>query len=109
MRGLKQENLVVILLDTQNRMIKKKTLFIGTVNQSIAHPREIFREAVRHSATGILIAHNHPSGDTTPSKEDKILTKKIVKNGVMIGIPLLDHLIIGGEKYYSFREQGEIG
>ncbi|SJZ48902.1 DNA repair protein RadC [Pilibacter termitis] len=108
LHSLTQENLIVIFLNTQNFVIRRQTLFIGTLNQSIAHPREIYREAVRCSAASIILVHNHPSGDATPSKNDENITKKIEESGRMIGIPLLDHLIIGDNQYFSFREEKKL-
>lgn len=109
MRSYHQEHFIVIFLNTKNDIIHKKTLFIGSLNQSVAHPREIFRLAVRFSAARIILAHNHPSGDPEPSAQDELFTSRVVKSGEIIGIEVLDHLVIGHESYMSFRESGKIG
>lgn len=102
-----QEHFYCIYLDNQKRIIKEKLLFVGTINYSIVHPREIFKEAYTLSATSIICIHNHPSLDITPSKEDKILTQNLKEVGNILGIPILDHIIIGNG-YYSFFENGEL-
>lgn len=102
MRHLKQEELLLVMLDGKNRLIGDKVLFKGTVNRSIVSPREVFLEALSRKAVYILLLHNHPSGDTTPSKADIIVTKQIKEAGEMIGIRLVDHIIIGDKKYTSF-------
>jgi len=106
MRHLNQEHLLVLFLDTKNQIIHKRTIFIGSLNSSIVHPREIFREAVKRSAASIICAHNHPSGDPTPSQEDIHVTKRLVEAGKIMGIELLDHLIIGNCKFTSLKEKG---
>ncbi|MGY3766543.1 RadC family protein [Vagococcus vulneris] len=108
MKDLQQEHLLALYLNTKNELIKKKTIFIGSVNQSIAHPREIFRLAVKSSAAKIVIAHNHPSGNPVPSKQDILFTERLVKCGEMLGIEVLDHLIIAAEGYVSFKETKRI-
>lgn len=108
MRFLQQEHFVCMFLDTKNRVIEKKCIFIGSLNSSVVHPREIFREAIRCSAAGVICVHNHPSGDPTPSREDFEITKRLFQAGEMIGIELIDHLIIGDQLYYSMREKGVI-
>lgn len=102
-----QEHFYCIYLDNQKRIIKEKLLFVGTINYSIVHPREIFKEAYTLSATSIICIHNHPSLDITPSREDKILTQNLKEVGNILGIPILDHIIIGNG-YYSFFENGEL-
>src|SRR5690625_1615920 len=106
MRYLNQEHLAALFLDTKNQIIHKQTIFIGGLNSSIVHPREIFREAVKRSAASIICVHNHPSGDPTPSKEDVHVTKRLVEAGKVMGIELLDHIIIGNRKYTSLKEKG---
>lgn len=101
-----QEHLLCLYLNTKNEIIFRKTLFIGSLNQSIAHPREIYREAVRCSAARIICSHNHPSGTPTPSENDRLFTKRLIQCGEMMGIELLDHLIIGNDSYVSLREEG---
>ncbi|MEN2467160.1 MULTISPECIES: DNA repair protein RadC [Ornithinibacillus] len=108
MRHLNQEHFVTIFLDTKNQIIHRQTIFIGSLNASIVHPREVFREAVKRSAASIIVAHNHPSGDPTPSQEDIHVTKRLVESGKMIGIELLDHLIIGDHKFVSLKEKGYV-
>lgn len=108
MRFLQQEHFVCMFLNTKNRVIEKKCIFIGSLNSSVVHPREIFREAIRCSAAGVICVHNYPSGDPTPSQEDLEITKRLYNAGEMIGIDLIDHLIIGDQLYYSMREKGLI-
>ncbi|MBO1090429.1 RadC family protein [Enterococcus hirae] len=102
----KQEHLICIYLDTKNQVLLKKTLFIGSLDQTIAHPREVFHYAVRYSAARIILVHNHPSGNVLPSKQDLLFTKRVQKYGEMMGIDVLDHLIIGCKQYFSLREEG---
>lgn len=99
--GIKQEHLIIILLDSGNNIIKYKTLFIGTLNASIVHPREVFKEAITNSAAKIILLHNHPSGDSTPSKKDLEFTNSIKELSNVLGIPLIDHIIVGYNNYYS--------
>nr|WP_276208121.1 DNA repair protein RadC [Gracilibacillus thailandensis] len=106
MSSLKQEHFVTIFLNTKNQVIHRQTIFIGSLNASIVHPREVFREAIKRSAASIICAHNHPSGDPTPSQEDIHVTKRLSESGKMIGIELLDHLIIGDHKFISLKEKG---
>lgn len=108
MRGLNQEHFVTLFLNTKNQIIHKQTIFIGSLNASIVHPREVFREAVKRSAASIIVVHNHPSGDPTPSQEDIHVTRRLVECGKMIGIELIDHLVIGDRKYVSLKEKGYI-
>ena len=102
--GLKQEHFYCLYCNSKQELIGKKLLFIGTVNNSVTHPREVFREAYRLSAYSIVCIHNHPSNDITPSKEDIVFTNSLVQIGKIQGIPLIDHIIIGDSKYYSFYE-----
>lgn len=108
MRFLTQEHFVVLYLNTKNHVIHKKTIFIGSLNASIVHPREIFKEAFRYSAASVICLHNHPSGDPTPSREDIEVTKRLVESGKVIGIEMLDHIIIGDKKYISLKEKGYV-
>ncbi|MBT2754574.1 DNA repair protein RadC [Mesobacillus foraminis] len=108
MRFLSQEHFVCLYLNTKNQVIHRQTIFIGSLNASIVHPREVFREAVRRAAASVICAHNHPSGDASPSREDIEVTKRLVECGKMIGIELLDHLIIGDNKYVSLKEKGYV-
>ncbi|MFD2759557.1 RadC family protein [Lentibacillus juripiscarius] len=106
MRILNQEHFVVLFLNTKNQIIHRQTIFIGSLNASIVHPREVFREAVKRSAASIICAHNHPSGDPAPSQEDVHVTRRLAESGKMIGIELLDHLVIGDRKFVSLKEKG---
>ena len=108
MRDLQQEHVIALYLNTKNEIIKKKTIFIGSLNSSVAHPREIFREAVRFSAARIIIGHNHPSGNPEPSEADLLFTRRMVESGQMIGIDLLDHFVVGSRSYVSLKEYGVI-
>ena len=102
-----QEHLVAIYLDTQNRIIQQKTVFIGGVRRSIAEPREILHYACHLMATSLIVVHNHPSGEAYPSRNDIDFTQKIKRSCDDLGICLLDHLIVGKSAYYSFREERE--
>lgn len=100
-----QEYFYCLYLNTKKELIERKLLFMGTLNRSVVHPREIFKEAYRLSASSIICIHNHPSGDPYPSKEDILLTDSLIKIGVLNGIPVLDHIIISDNSYYSFYEK----
>lgn len=100
-----QEHMLLIMLNTKSELIGEKILFKGTVNASIVSPREIFIEAIQQEAVYIILLHNHPSGDPTPSGEDIALTKRIKEAGRLIDIQLIDHIIIGDHKYVSFSEK----
>ena len=101
----KQEHLVALYLNTQNEIIHQQTIFIGTVNRSIAEPREILHYALKHMATSIILAHNHPSGAVFPSKNDDEVTHRVIEACEVMGLTLLDHLIVSEENYYSYREE----
>ena len=100
-----QEKLLVLYLDNRKHLIEKKIMFIGTVNQSRVHPRDIFREAVKLNSSSVIVVHNHPGGSILPSKEDVFLTNNLIKIGKLMEISVIDHLIIGQEGYYSFLEK----
>ncbi|MGM9849753.1 MAG: DNA repair protein RadC [Bacilli bacterium] len=104
----KQEYFYCIFLDVNKVVIKEKLLFIGTLDYSVVHPREVFKEATLVSASSIICIHNHPSGNVMPSKNDIEITKRLVSAGEMLGIKVIDHVIIGRQKYYSFLENGDI-
>lgn len=108
LRDLQQEVVLGLFLNTKNEIIKKEVLFKGTLNTSVAHPREIFKAAIRYSSARIIIAHNHPSGDTAPSDADFAFTKRLKKAGEIVGIELLDHFIIGQDSYLSLKEYGAL-
>ena len=99
-----QEYFYCVYLDTKNHIIKDKLLFIGTINESLIHPREIFKEAYLLSASSIICIHNHPSGNVTPSNNDIVMTKQLIEVGKILGIKVLDHIIIGKNNYYSFND-----
>ena len=112
-RGLTRESLRVLLLDTKYQLLRIEEISLGSLNESIAHPREIFRAAIVHSAYAIILTHNHPSGDPAPSKADQQLTRRVVEVGQLLSIEVADHIIIGGvhadsPSYYSFKEEEEI-
>lgn len=108
-RSPEQEAFAVLYLNAKNIVIDARTLFIGTVNGANVHPRDIFREAVRHNAVSLIVGHNHPSGDVRPSREDVLLTKRLQEAAKIIGVNFLDHIILGttsdGE-YLSFKDNG---
>jgi DNA repair protein RadC len=100
------EQFGVLLLDTKHRVLRCTVLSVGTLDASIVHPREVFREAVAAGAAAIVLFHNHPSGDPEPSTEDTRLTERLMAAGVMMGINVLDHVILGDARYFSYREKG---
>ena len=104
MRYAKQEIFKVVLLNTKNEIIADIDVSIGTLNSSLVHPREVFREAIKRSSNKIILMHNHPSGSIKPSKEDKQITSRLIKCGEIIGIEVIDHIIIGDGTYFSFKE-----
>ncbi|HZG77196.1 MAG TPA: DNA repair protein RadC [Paenibacillus sp.] len=108
LRYLQQEHFVALFLNTKNRVIGRETLSVGSLNAAIVHPREVFRAAVKRSAASIICAHNHPSGDPTPSPEDIQLTNRLTEAGHIIGIEVLDHVIIGDRRYVSMKERGDM-
>lgn len=101
-----RELLIAILLDVKGFAIGKKMISTGTLTRTLIHPREVFYFAIRHKAAGLILVHNHPSGDLTPSKADIQATENLISVGVMMGIPLYDHLIVGNGQFVSLREQG---
>ncbi len=109
MRHLDREHFVVMMLTSSKAIIGVETISIGTLNNSLVHPREVFKQAIRNSASTVILAHNHPSGDCTPSGEDIRITKRLVEAGKIIGIEVIDHVIVGEDSYYSFCENGLIG
>jgi DNA repair protein RadC len=106
MNGLDQERLIVITLDTKNRVLSQETLYIGNVNTSVVRVAEIFRPAIRQNASAIIVSHNHPSGDPSPSPEDVRVTHQIVEAGKLLDIDVLDHLVVGDHRYISLKERG---
>ncbi|MDU6197472.1 MAG: JAB domain-containing protein [Intestinibacter bartlettii] len=99
-----REKLLVVCLDTKNQPINICTVSVGTLNSSLVHPREIFKTAILSNSNQIMLAHNHPSGISAPSNEDKAMTNRIKDAGVILGIELIDHIIIGSNEYFSFKE-----
>ena len=95
-----------MVLDTRNRVLRKHTLYKGALNASYIRVCEVFREPIRRSAAAIIVAHNHPSGDPTPSPEDVSVTRQLVASGKMLDIDVLDHLVIGQQRFVSLRERG---
>ena len=106
LKDKKQEHFYAVYLDNKKKVITKKLLYIGTINGSVAHPREIFKTAYLVSASFIICVHNHPSGDPSPSNEDIVFTNKLMEIGKLNNIPVLDHIVIGKNCYYSFFEEG---
>lgn len=104
----KQEHFIVLSVDSGRRLITKRVVFIGTVDSVMAHPREIYAEAIADFATGIIVAHNHPSGDPSPSKQDIATTQQLVAAGQILGVTLIDHVIVAGRRHYSFLAKGMI-
>lgn len=106
LRYLQKEHFVCLFLNTKNHVIAQETLSMGSLNASIVHPREVFRAAMKCSSAAIICAHNHPSGDPTPSPEDISLTSRLLQAGEIVGIDVLDHLIIGDSRFVSLKEKG---
>ncbi len=101
-----KEHFRSLLLDTKNRVLKEVTVSVGSLDASVVHPREVFKDAITASAAAILVAHNHPSGDPTPSPEDRQVTARLVEAGKIIGIEVLDHLVLGDGRWVSLKERG---
>ncbi len=106
LRGKKKEHFLALLLDTRSQLIKVSEISIGSLDTSIVHPREVFKEAISASAASVIFAHNHPSGDPEASEDDVELTKRLAKAGEIVGIDVLDHIIICDKKYLSLKRQG---
>jgi DNA repair protein RadC len=107
-RESKKEQVVVLYLDSHNTMIERQIISVGTLTASLIHPREVFEPAIRLSASAIIFAHNHPSGDPEPSEEDLAITKRLVDAGKILGIEIIDHVIVAKEKFVSLKEKGNI-
>jgi DNA repair protein RadC len=108
MKFLTKEHFNIVLLDTKNQIISIENISIGSLNSSIVHPREVFKVAIKKSSNSIILVHNHPSGDVTPSDEDIKITKRLIGSGEIIGIKVIDHIIIGNENYLSMKEKNYI-
>ena len=104
LRHNKREHFVVLYLNARNQLVHKETISMGTLNANLVHPREVFEPALKHSAAGIMVAHNHPSGDPKPSEDDLEITKRLAEAGKMMGVELLDHVIIAVNNHFSFKE-----
>jgi DNA repair protein RadC len=106
LRDLRHELFLIVLLDAKHAIIRDQTVSKGSLTLSIVHPREVFNLAVKESAAAVIFVHNHPSGDPQPSPEDRVLTTRLVQAGEVLGIPVLDHLIVGDGRYVSFADRG---
>jgi DNA repair protein RadC len=106
MREQKKEKFITLCLDTKNQILKEEVVSIGSLNASIVHPREVFKSALLESSASVIMVHNHPSGDPSPSREDIMVTEKMVEGGKLLGIDVLDHIIIGDGKYVSLKDEG---
>ena len=104
MRGLEKEHLIGVFLDSKNKIIKDEIISIGTLNSSLIHPREVFKEAIRNSANAVILVHNHPSGDCSPSDEDRRVTAALKEAGKLVGIEVLDHIVVGREGWARCQE-----
>ena len=105
LRHNKKEHFIALYLNARNQLVHKETISMGTLNANLVHPREVFEPALKHSAAGIMVAHNHPSGDPKPSEDDLEITKRLVEAGKMMGVELLDHVIIATNNHFSFKEE----
>lgn len=103
-----KEHFKLILLNPRNKIVGISTISIGTLNASLVHPREVFKDAIKHSAASIVLAHNHPSGDPDPSEDDLTITKRLTEAGKIFGVEVIDHIIIGKNGFFSFKEKGLI-
>ncbi|MBS4022944.1 MAG: DNA repair protein RadC [Dethiobacter sp.] len=101
-----REHFLIVLLDTKHKLMGLEEISIGSLNASLIHPREVFRPAIQKACACIILVHNHPSGDPTPSREDLDVTKRLTEAGRLVGIEVLDHVVIGDGRYISFREKG---
>ena len=108
LRYLKQEKFCVILLNTKNKIIAIEEVTVGSLDSSLVHPREVFKNAIRRSSAFVILAHNHPSGDPQPSQEDIRVTRRLVEAGELVGIRVLDHIIIGDGRFASLKQEGVI-
>ena len=106
MRDASREMLHSLLLDTKGKVIRHITVSVGGLDMSVVHPREVYKDAITSSAASLIVAHNHPSGDPTPSEEDRRVTRRLAEAGQLLGIELLDHLVIGDGRWVSLKQQG---
>ncbi|MBU6141833.1 DNA repair protein RadC [Patescibacteria group bacterium] len=107
-RSGKKEHFIILFLDTRNQEIRRETISVGSLNASLVHPREVFEPAIQHLAAHIIVAHNHPSGNTEPSDEDVAITRRLAEAGALLGIELLDHVIVASSGFTSLKERGLI-
>jgi len=107
--GLQKEHFYTLMLDTKHRIIREERVAVGSLSESVVHPREVFKNAIRESAAAVIFVHNHPSGNPEPSPQDRTLTARLCEAGRIVGIQVLDHLIVGRDGYYSFAERGQLG
>lgn len=107
-RNRKKEHFVALYLNARNELVHKEIISIGTLTRSLVHPREVFAPALTHSAASVLVAHNHPSGDTEPSEDDIIITKRLNQSAELLGLALFDHLILTSTSHYSFRQHNQL-
>ena len=105
MKDLKKEHLIAVFLDSKNKIIKDELISVGTLDSSLVHPREVFKSAIKNSAASIILVHNHPSGDVNPSKADEHIADRFNESGKLLKIKMKDHILIGKDNYYSFREK----
>lgn len=105
-RSAQKEHFVILCLNARRQLVHQETVSIGTLSASLVHPREVFGPAIRHSAAAMVCVHNHPSGDPTPSAEDRDATRRLQRAGELLGIPLADHVVVSAEAFFSFREHG---
>lgn len=108
MRYLQKEHFKTLLFNTKNHVISIEDISVGSLNASIVHPREVFNPAIKKNAASMILTHNHPSGDPSPSREDLDITKRLVEAGEILGIKILDHIVVGDNNYFSFKEKGLI-
>ena len=106
LRDAAQERFAIVLLDGRHRVLREEVISLGTLTASLVHPREVFRPALRASAAGLILVHNHPSGDPTPSNEDRQVTERLAAAGELLGVRVLDHVIVAERGYCSLREEG---
>lgn len=106
--GLDREHFMVVALDAKHSVIGINTVSIGSATLSIVHPREVFKPLILMNASAVILAHNHPSGDATPSPEDRALTRRLKDGGDLLGITILDHVVLGEDRYYSFADHQEL-
>jgi DNA repair protein RadC len=107
-RDRRKEHFVAVYLNARNEMICKEFISIGILDASLVHPREVFAPALEHNACGVIFAHNHPSGNASPSDDDRKLTKRLIEAGKILGIEVLDHLVVTRDDFYSFKEDGAL-